>query len=47
MEKIIYTYPYPILFGHINIEQPKYKANKDQYPNKQNIDDMFYEGFKK
>ncbi|KAK8838051.1 hypothetical protein M9Y10_036001 [Tritrichomonas musculus] len=40
MEKIIFTPPYPILFGRINIAMPKPKKNK----NLKEINALFYEG---
>ena len=37
MQKIIYTYPYPILFGRIWLHQST--------QNNKNIDKLFYDGF--
>lgn len=42
MNDIIYTPPYPILFGRINIS--KYKPKKVQKYNQKEINELFYEG---
>ena len=39
MEKIVYTPPYLILFGRINIEKPKQKTLEG-------VSNLFYEGFR-
>ena len=41
MNKILFTPPYPILFGHISIVRPKEKVESKQSP----IDESFYDGF--
>ena len=41
MNKILYTPPYPILFGHISISKPKEKVELKQRA----IDESFYDGF--
>ena len=41
MQRILYTPPYPILFGRISIARPKEKVESKQEP----IDESFYEGF--
>ena len=41
MKQILYTPPYPILFGRISIAKPKKKVESKQVP----IDESFYDGF--
>ena len=41
MKDIIYTPPYSILFGRINIEKPKECLNQNLH----NINEFFYAGF--
>lgn len=43
MNSILYTPPYNILFGRINIEKTKPVDEIDT--NLENINDLFYEGF--
>ncbi|KAK8895337.1 hypothetical protein M9Y10_023797 [Tritrichomonas musculus] len=43
MNDIIYTPPYPILFGRINIS--KLKPKEIKYPFQKEINELFYEGF--
>ena len=44
-EQILYTPPYNILFGRINIEHKKSKKKEQINPECQNMDNYFYEGF--
>ena len=41
MNDILFTPPYPILFGRVSIAKPKEKVKSKQIP----IDKSFYEGF--
>ena len=43
MNKILFTPPYPILFGRIYIEHTK--TQQDENNNGESIDESFYEGF--
>lgn len=45
MHQIIYTKPYPILFGRIRIDKPKPKPKVVNYPYMKEINELFYEGF--
>lgn len=46
METLIYMSPYPILFGRISIKiQKKVPKNEKKYIYRQNINELFYEGF--
>ena len=44
MEKILFTPPYPILFGRISIKKPKQKRIVSYYPFIKDINELFYEG---
>lgn len=43
MNEIIYTHPYPILFGRINIQMQKIEPEINIL--KKDLNDCFYEGF--
>ena len=43
MKEIIYSPPYAILFGRINIE--KERPKEKEYPYRKDINHIFYEGF--
>ena len=45
MNSMIYTPPYHILFGRINIENPKPKKKNLINPNAKEINQSFYDGF--
>lgn len=45
MNDIIYTPPYPILFGRITLPKKKKYVEKILNPNIPNIGKLFYEGF--
>ena len=45
MKDILYTPPYYILFGRININNPSSNIKRHQKPKIQEINDIFYEGF--
>ena len=49
MNEILYTPPYPILFGRISITKPKIivakKEEDKEEDHREEINDEFYEGF--
>ena len=45
METILYTHPYSILFGRINIEKTRFHQMEDSKSKKIDINESFYEGF--